>query len=396
MKCLLRTGVSTWGCAVNCTQDIVATSSNSHNIDVLYPKAQNPRSNSPEESSEISLDPEVHEFNGNVDVLRGHGHNVPNIAFSAGGGYIASASIDQTHGSDEHYISDLEGRQIEADDLDEAGGEGEEDDGNHAADDEERVGAALLYDEMPDETSSSDSAELDTNRYNQQLPTEHAIDHETDIQNGYINTGENASVISEFGTHEHRSTLSPEIGMRSEDSAPAENSQLRIRAESDFIQEDTDPSQSPALLLCGTKSDLLLLDPSNAESPIVDKIEYVVSRTPMPTLMDMLAFDRVTFLEWVPELAVAVVGALTGVVSIVRFECTPSGDGAPRYKMRVLAYIPAKSHASPLYGISVYRKHVDCSQFPSVVLYLLYVDGDLAAHEMRLPPLNLTESLFPH
>ncbi|KAJ2752315.1 hypothetical protein H4S06_003957, partial [Coemansia sp. BCRC 34490] len=299
------------------------------------------------------------------------------------------------HGSFEHDISDLEGRQIEVEGLDETGGEDEADDGNHTTGNEERVGAALLYDEMPDETSSSDSAEMDTNRHNQQLPTEHAIDHETDIQNGYINTGENASAISDVSTHEHRSASSPEAEMRNEDNAPAENSPLRIRAESDFVQEGTDPSQSPALLLCGTKSDLLLLDPSNAESPIVDKIEYVVSRTPMPTLMDMLAFDRITFLEWVPELAVAVVGALTGVVSIVRFECTPSGDDAPRYKMRVLAYIPAKSHSSPLYGISVYRKHVDCSQFPSVVLYLLYVDGDLAAHEMRLPPLNLTGPLLP-
>ncbi|KAJ2607046.1 hypothetical protein EV177_005749 [Coemansia sp. RSA 1804] len=349
-----------------------------------------------ENSSEASLDTEVHEFSGNVDVLRGHGHNVPNIAFSAGGGYIASASIDQTNGSYEHDISDLEGRQIEVEDFDEAGGEDEEDNGNHTTDNEERVGAALLYDEMLDETSSSDSAELDTNRHNQQLPTEHAIDHETDIQNGYINTGENASEISDASTHEHRSASSPEAGMRNEDNAPAENSQLRIRVESDFVQEGTDPSQSPALLLCGTKSDLLLLDPSNAESPIVDKIEYVVSRTPMPTLMDMLAFDRITFLEWVPELAIAVVGALTGVVSIVRFECTPSGDDTPRYKMRVLAYIPAKSHSSPLYGISVYRKHVDCSQFPCVVLYLLYVDGDLAVHEMRLPPLSLTGSLLPH
>ncbi|KAJ2514246.1 hypothetical protein H4217_005865 [Coemansia sp. RSA 1939] len=359
--------------------NIVAASSNSYNIDVLYPEAHHPRPSSPEESSDASLDTEVHEFSGNVDVLRGHGHNVPNIAFSAGGGYIASASIDQT----------VEG-------LDETGGEDETADSNHTTGNEERVGAALLYDEMPDETSSSDSAEMDTNRHNQQLPTEHAIDHETDIQNGYINTGENASEISDASTHEHRSASSPEAGMRNEDNAPAENSQLRIRVESDFVQEGTDPSQSPALLLCGTKSDLLLLDPSNAESPIVDKIEYVVSRTPMPTLMDMLAFDRITFLEWVPELAIAVVGALTGVVSIVRFECTPSGDDTPRYKMRVLAYIPAKSHSSPLYGISVYRKHVDCSQFPCVVLYLLYVDGDLAVHEMRLPPLSLTGSLLPH
>ncbi|KAJ1896600.1 hypothetical protein LPJ81_004706 [Coemansia sp. IMI 209127] len=288
--------------------------------------------------------------------------------------------IDRRNASDEEDIGDLEGRQINEDDVDETGEEYEEADEEHrGAGDEAVFGAAYLYDEMSiSDRSIVGSIELDTNRHNQ-ASTEPPIDHTTDMQNGHFSTGAAASTGGEDSGSE-QSSMNLEARAQNGNDEPS-----HLATEGQFVQESAHPSQSSPLLICGTKSDLLLLDPSNKESPVVDKIEYVISRTPMPTLMEMLAFDRITFLEWVPELAVVVVGSLTSTVAIVRLECAQSDAGSPRYKMRVLAHIPVKTRSSPLYGVSVYRNPVDCSQFCTITLYLLYSDGDLAAHEMRLP-----------
>ncbi|KAJ2847790.1 hypothetical protein GGI22_005878 [Coemansia erecta] len=289
---------------------------------------------------------------------------------------------DRRNVPDEEDIGDLEGRQINEDDIDGIAEEYEEADGEHrGAGDEAIFGAAHLYDEMSiSDSSIADSIEMDTNRHNQ-ASTEPPIDHTTDVQNGHFSTGAATPTRSEDSGSE-RSSIDLEIRVQNgNDELPP-----HLATEGQFVQESTHPSQSSPLLICGTKSDLLLLDPSNKASPVVDKIEYVISRTPMPTLMEMLAFDRITFLEWVPELAVVVVGSLTSTVAIVRLECAQSDAGSPRYKMRVLAHIPVKTRSSPLYGVSVYRNPVDCSQFCTITLYLLYSDGDLAAYEMRLPP----------
>ncbi|KAJ1664285.1 hypothetical protein EV178_004256 [Coemansia sp. RSA 1646] len=326
------TGVSSWGCAIHDSQNIAAISSNSHNVDVLYPATPESGAGSPKESGEISSGTDIH--------------------------------ADQEFDRIEYHE--------------------EADEGNDQPDDRERLGAALLYDEATiTDSSIADSEELDTNRHNE-VSAELAIDHTTDMQNGHLGTGVNTSARSE-NSDSGQSATGVGTGLDNCDDTAASGPRSYVGTEGRFVPESTHPNQSSPLLLCGTKSDLLLLDPSNNESPVVDKIEYVVSRTPMPSLMEMLTFDRITFLEWVPELAIVVVGSLTGTVTIVRLECTHHDDEPPRYRMRVLAYIPVKSHSSPLYGASVYRNPVDCSQFCSVTLYLIYVDGDLAAHEMRLP-----------
>ncbi|KAJ1770786.1 hypothetical protein LPJ74_002917 [Coemansia sp. RSA 1843] len=302
--------------------------------------------------------------------------------------YHPACSQAEKHGSGEQDIDDLEGRQIgegsRDQEFDRIEYHEEADEGNDQPDDRERLGAALLYDEATiTDSSIADSEELDTNRHNE-VSAELAIDHTTDMQNGHLGTGVNTSARSE-NSDSGQSATGVGTGLDNCDDTAASGPRSYVGTEGRFVPESTHPNQSSPLLLCGTKSDLLLLDPSNNESPVVDKIEYVVSRTPMPSLMEMLTFDRITFLEWVPELAIVVVGSLTGTVTIVRLECTHHDDEPPRYRMRVLAYIPVKSHSSPLYGASVYRNPVDCSQFCSVTLYLIYVDGDLAAHEMRLP-----------
>ncbi|KAJ2623690.1 hypothetical protein GGI26_002137 [Coemansia sp. RSA 1358] len=386
------TGVSTWGCALHDSCGIVATSANSHNIDVLYPSDVSSSTGSANGQETTPNEENAHVFQGEVEVIEGHTDNIPSVVFSAAGKYIASASIDLTvrvwsleskapvftfeyaqecwsalfvypfffmpssmdckpqHGADRIQFDERE---------------------------EENVGAAHLYDIMSSEESSSDFAELDTRSYVYDELTP-VVDHTTDLQNGHVSAS-NAS---------NRSTASSESNKDEQEELSNQEACSVVAgtaAVSRFQEESTDPRYSKTLLLCGTRSDLLLLDPTKPLDPAVDIIRHVVSRTPMPTLIEMLTFDRISFLAWIPELAVAIAGSLTGTIAIIRLECSYTTTAAnPRYKMRVVAHLPEPTRSCPLYGVSIYRHPIDTSQFRAVTLYLAYLNGDISAYEMRL------------
>ncbi|KAJ2778592.1 hypothetical protein H4R18_004506 [Coemansia javaensis] len=138
----------------------------------------------------------------------------------------------------------------------------------------------------------------------------------------------------------------------------------------------------PLLLLCSTAADLLLLDPASQESPVVDRIERVVSRSARPAWPETEPFDRVTFLEWIPKLGIAVAGSLSGTVAIVSL-CAPAGGARTEARMHVLERIPEHAPASQLYGTAVYHHPEDTPQSAAAVLYLLFLDGEVMAYELR-------------
>ncbi|KAJ1730422.1 hypothetical protein LPJ61_003017 [Coemansia biformis] len=194
---------------------------------------------------------------------------------------------------------------------------------------------------------------------------ENAIDHTADMQNGYS------------GERDGQAT----------DTTDSRTSAVEIQGLADgAIEPDSGvpAAASSALLLCSTATDLLLLDPIGQASPVVDRIERVVARAARPTLTEMWAFDRVTFLEWIPELGVAIAGSLSGTAAIVRVSAAISDGGAGRPWMQVLARIPEHAPTSQLYGTALYRHPEDTANSSAAVVYLLFLDGTLSVYELRL------------
>ncbi|KAJ2567706.1 hypothetical protein GGH12_000144 [Coemansia sp. RSA 1822] len=182
-----------------------------------------------------------------------------------------------------------------------------------------------------------------------------------DMQNGYIES---------TSTTEVRCT---------DDSVDSVNSVRPTKIA--FESEGTLPSLSSPLLLCSTERDVFLLDPTNPQSPVIDKIEMVMARAALPTLAELRAFDRIAFLEWIPDLAIAVAGSLSGTVAIMRL-CTDPSHERPRHTLQVIARIPEEVPIQPLYGVSIYRHPENASGMLTATLYLLYLDGQLIAYEL--------------
>ncbi|KAJ2250114.1 hypothetical protein GGH97_000934 [Coemansia sp. RSA 475] len=151
-----------------------------------------------------------------------------------------------------------------------------------------------------------------------------------------------------------------------------------------FESEGALPSLSSPLLLCSTERDVFLLDPANPQSPVVDKIEMVMARAALPTLGELRAFDRIAFLEWIPDLAIAIAGSFLGTVAIMRV-CTDPSHERPRHTLQVIARIPEEVPIQPLYGVSIYRHPENASGMLTITLYLLYLDGQLIAYELSPP-----------
>ncbi|KAJ2158413.1 hypothetical protein GGF46_003793 [Coemansia sp. RSA 552] len=358
-------GISTWGCATSPATGMVATSANSHKIHVLRPQQQS-------SSDDGALQCQVE-----CQDLEGHENNVPSVAFSEAGAYLASASIDGTirlwsldRGEAifcfrytqwcwsvrfvcPYYFWPAAGTTERANSS-----SGEE------SAFEEPLGSS---DQASESSSQGDEAQerAGTHPVARGLPAL-SIDHGHDVQNGYTAT-------------------SPTDSAGATDLADAAAGSLAGRGTGAVW-----PDGTSLLLLCSTERDLLLIDPERPSAPIVDKIGRVVARTALATLIEMMAFDRVTFLVWIPELAIAVAGSLSGTAALVRLT-SELGCDPPRHRMRLLGRVPEEPPGCPLYGVSVYRQREESAHTATVILYLIYLDGRIIAYELR-SSLDATET----
>ncbi|KAJ2864179.1 hypothetical protein GGH94_003083 [Coemansia aciculifera] len=142
------------------------------------------------------------------------------------------------------------------------------------------------------------------------------------------------------------------------------------------------PSMASPLLLCGTERDILLLDPANSAAPVVSSIVRATSRNAFPVYAEM-PFDRLTFLEWVPELAIVVAGSFSGNVALVGLRQSSDAQQPSKNAMQVLAHLPAEAANRQLYGVVVYRHTLDIEQSKAVTLLLTFIDGTIMAYELR-------------
>ncbi|KAJ1828167.1 hypothetical protein LPJ56_001268 [Coemansia sp. RSA 2599] len=426
--------VSTWGCAVHEGTETVATSANSFTITLL----QSPRMVS---GTGDAAEPTFH---ADELELTGHADNIPCVSFSTSGRYLASASIDFTirvwsmsskqplfvfrysqwcwavafvypfyfmpvsgpflsgqagAGSaheqlllpglgdaffsgwsqeDEEELEQLEQGEglFEEEPHDEELLE-EEPHGEDEPNGQSQTSSQLeseYFEVSADYADESQSSEAtSTSNGDVEAAPLHAIDHSEDIANGLATTEPPSASDSRQHSRDPRAAPDP---------IPARPVQM-------LEPEDGSPRLAHPLLLCSTRKDILLLDPSGSSDAtvIVDRIEYVACRTPRPSLIDAMIFDRITVLEWIPDMAIVIAGSLSGTITIIKLETAiGSDDGSGRrYRMRRLFHLPESPVSRQLYGVSVYRHPIDTARFRAITLYIAYLDGRLMAYELFYP-----------
>ncbi|KAF9390214.1 hypothetical protein CPC16_005260 [Podila verticillata] len=93
---LLSASESAWGLAIHSDQRIIAVSTNAHLIDVFHFGVDTTISQSRTLAPDPSAGPSTSTLSESHQVLRGHLHNIPCVAFSPCGRFLASTSLDGT------------------------------------------------------------------------------------------------------------------------------------------------------------------------------------------------------------------------------------------------------------------------------------------------------------
>ncbi|KAJ2696020.1 hypothetical protein FB645_006320 [Coemansia sp. IMI 203386] len=397
--------VSTWGCAVHEETDAVAISANSHTITVIRSPHTAPGSSGASSASSAS-DPA---FRADEEFeLAGHASNIPCVSFSASGRYLASASIDfsvriwSTSTKQLLFIfrysqwcwavafvypfyfmpavgpPEAGKEDVEAEEHQE-----EQDDMIDELRSESRTSSQLEseYFEVSadyfDEPQSSDAGSL-ANEDVESMPRR-AIDHSDDIANGLPDTQSQLTTDADSGSDfENASDPAAAAAAAAVDPIFVEPTEL-------LEPENGSAILAHPLLLCSTRKDVLLLNPlgSTASEVVVDRVEYAVCRTSRPSLIDLMVFDRITVLEWIPDMAIVIAGSYSGTIAVIKLETLGvSAHSGPQYRMRRLFLLPQKPVNRQLYGVAVYRNPVDTSRFHTITLYIAYLDGQLVTYEL--------------
>ncbi|KAI8320059.1 hypothetical protein GQ54DRAFT_298895 [Martensiomyces pterosporus] len=466
---------STWGCAIHSSTNTVAISANSHSITVLRPKQVDAcarEEGAGDEGSELDAGrPRL--FTGETMLISQHESNIPCVAFSACGGYLASASIDGTfrvwslrtgqeacrldysewgwsalfvypyyfmpaplagkvisqpgqsmgneqasaslqprqghadlmrrlagelasyidvayHGSDDEEAGASEGEWDIVDDgrrdrSADTGGEeneyaneaehllDEESEGDdagfrlvHAIDrDADGTAASTVSDDMVIIGQTQPQADQDASEPallpdDREPPLSRQFDHSGDMQNGHA--------VSENATESQQSNQESRSG------SPGTLDGI--------VSEAADPRAATPLLLCCSAEDALLLDPSTHSMPVVDRIQRVTSSSEALLPLRHTRFERLSFLDWVPELGIGVIGGYSGKVAVVSLQQEASQQQQPSYRIKILANLSADKENSPLYGMSIYRHSVHASGSCAVILYLTFLSGKFVAYEL--------------
>ncbi|KAJ2343818.1 hypothetical protein GGH91_003074, partial [Coemansia sp. RSA 2671] len=331
-------------------------------------------------------------------------NNIPSVAFSACGQYLASASIDRTLrmwslGDQSNVFtwryhqwcwavqfvypfyfglespmqvgstSELTGAGRAGSDGDSAMDSVDSYESTYSTEDDEEVLTDLTY--LNAELSAAIEAvsrpEFEDGPASGADAAQSAIDHSADIENGVehdpTSSSSNMSGDGDSG-----------VGVKSLD------------------MPSMPPSMASPLLLCGTKRDILLLDPANSAAPVVSSIVRATSRGVLSVYAET-SFDRISFLEWVPELAIAVAGSFSGTVAIISLHQASGMQQTAKCTMQVLARLPAEAANKQLYGVVVYRHTLDIEQSKAVTLLLTYIDGTILAYELRNSP-DIAQACF--
>ncbi|KAJ1943632.1 hypothetical protein GGF37_002558 [Kickxella alabastrina] len=389
--------ISTWGCSIHSATNTVATSSNAHVIDVYRLNVGGARGDMANDNSEN------HQLLAEGFQLEGHTKNVPHIAFSAGGKYIASASIDSTirvwslrsrqlafafrysqwcwavrfvypfyfmpaalagelhdSRSAESDKSDEFDESDEADEADEPDEPDESDESDESDEFEGRAGTNSTDEYVQSSGDTNGGLMLSINAT--ALISELLVDHAGDIQNGH--TGRTPSPSAECNTDSARD--------------------ISFQPKEHMVPEGESPHMASPLLFCCTERDVLLIDPSaQAQEAVVARIKNALYRESWPPSGGAVVFDRISFLEWIPDMSIAVVGSFSGTVAIIGVQTLESADGqGARYRMDVLHHLPEELNNGQLYGLSVYRHPVGVGISGPMTLFATYLDGKILAYEI--------------
>ncbi|KAJ1951255.1 hypothetical protein FBU59_000269 [Linderina macrospora] len=252
-------------------------------------------------------------------------------------------------------------------------------DANDDNDDNEEEGEATSEDvdwEVVDEADNGDEDGIGDNNAPPGRYHPHILDHSDDIQNGHTPT--TGSDIRDNGSESHsddQSFYDAEDG-----------------AEPEPTVHDASQSQEPENAAQTRAAGQSMDQSSDGEyMPVLDKIPFVALATSGEWLESLNFFDRIAFLDWIPELGAAVAASYSGNVTIVGLmqkTSTDPGSSKHSFGLRVIARIPQSAQIThKLYGVAIYRRSVDIlSQSCSVIIYVVYMDGTMHGYELR-PPL---------
>ncbi|KAJ2721190.1 hypothetical protein GGI07_004116 [Coemansia sp. Benny D115] len=211
--------------------------------------------------------------------------------------------------------------------------------------------------------SADDNDNADVNE-NSNSNADDQINHSADIENGYV--------------YVEPSTASEEIHF-------ASISSYNVQLATDIAPEDLHSHEELPLLLCSTKREILLIDPSvKTQDAIIDIINNPMCRSAMPSLLDIIPFDRITFLEWIPDMGIALAGSLFGGVAVIELQTTvPISGQKPDRGLKLVAHLPEDEVDCQLCGVSVYRHPIDRQLFRAITVYITYIDGRVYAYELH-------------
>ncbi|KAJ1955864.1 hypothetical protein EC988_001651, partial [Linderina pennispora] len=399
---------STWGCAIHGETNTIAISANSHNITILEPPG--PPTDAP---AQLRL----------KSVLEDHIHNIPNVSFSACGKYLVSASIDSSIRAwdldsgtpicsyfDRHWCWSalfVYPFYFVPDSLEAGGSTDTERAGvlsdlsaqlmhyiqttNAGIDTEDGSQSEEVDWEVVDEEEGDDDDDEPTPRSALQAPI---LDHSDDIQNGHTpTTGSDIRGDSSESHSDDQPFFDAEDGGQASDAGLFANhgNEESLLTDSAIAADTTSIERRTPLILCGTDYDIVLMDPAKEYMPVVDKIPFAVLGTSGPWLESMEFFDRIAFLEWIPELGIAITASYSGNAAIIELKQQASSgpkssNDSCSYKVTAKLLEPIRV-SNRLYGIAVYRRSVDrLSQYCSVVVYVVYMDGTMHVYELSLEP----------
>ncbi|KAI7825779.1 hypothetical protein BX661DRAFT_184150, partial [Kickxella alabastrina] len=295
--------ISTWGCSIHSTTNTVATSSNAHVIDVYRLNVGGARD---------------HQLLAEGFQLEGHTQNVPHIAFSAGGNIDSTIRVWSLRSRQLAFAFRYSQwcwavrRSAESDKSDEFD---ESDEADEADEPDE-----------PDESDESDESDEFEGRAGTNSTDEY-VQSSGDTNGGLMLSINATALISEL-------------------------LDISFQPKEHMVPEGESPHMASPLLFCCTERDVLLIDPSaQAQEAVVARIKNALYRESWPLSRGAVVFDRISFLEWIPDMSIAVVGSFSGTVAIIGVQTLESADGqGAKYRMDVLHHLPEELNNGQLYG----------------------------------------------
>ncbi|PVU89997.1 hypothetical protein BB561_005073 [Smittium simulii] len=103
----------------------------------------------------------------------------------------------------------------------------------------------------------------------------------------------------------------------------------------------------PMLILYSSRNNLYLINTENKVSPITFCLEGIISRLKQYMHHESHLHDRLSFIEFLPEVGIALVGSQIGVVAVISFQKLYYMDGQFRYTMELQSHFPDISKNKP-------------------------------------------------